>query len=204
MQVFILLIKDDGNLLKHRGFDIISLLSVQPWETVKVFEMKNDDINGFINYIKDRKIGIDGRYFEYEIDYCTIDPNPSVNILVKECFEFTEEYYRLETDVGNYNIVPNGSKESSQTVEGEKFIDDSGTEKVDKVNKAIITRIKELAKERGKTVAETAALGGINQSTISEIIHGRSKSPKISTISMYCKGCNISLAEFFSSSYFNY
>ncbi|MCQ6276396.1 helix-turn-helix transcriptional regulator [Bacillus sp. V3B] len=166
--------------------------------------MESDDINGFINYIKDRKIDIDGRYFKYAIDYCTIDLNPSVNILVEECFEFTEEYYRLEQDVGNYNIVPNSSKENSHTVEGEKFIDDSVTKKVDKLNKAIITRIKELAKERGKTVAETAALGGINQSTISEIIHGRSKSPKVSTIFMYCRGCNISLSEFFSSSYFKY
>lgn len=67
---------------------------------------------------------------------------------------------------------------------------------------AIIKRIQELADERNKTVTETAKLGGIRQSTISEIMNGRSKHPKVSTILQYCQGCNISLSEFFDTHYF--
>ncbi|MCI2255536.1 helix-turn-helix domain-containing protein [Domibacillus sp. PGB-M46] len=64
---------------------------------------------------------------------------------------------------------------------------------------AIIKRIQELADERNKTVTETAKLGGIRQSTISEIMNGRSKHPKVSTIFQYCQGCNISLKDFFDT-----
>lgn len=70
------------------------------------------------------------------------------------------------------------------------------------IHKALATRIIELADERDRTVTEMARRGGIKQSTISEILNGRSKHPKISTIQAYCNGCGITLSEFFDSPLF--
>lgn len=70
------------------------------------------------------------------------------------------------------------------------------------MHKAIATRIIELAEEHGGTVTGMARKGGIKQSTISEILNGRSKHPKISTIQAYCNGCGITLDEFFNSPLF--
>jgi transcriptional regulator with XRE-family HTH domain len=70
------------------------------------------------------------------------------------------------------------------------------------IHTALALRMKELADERNKTVVEVGKLGGLRQSTVSEIIQGRSQHPKISTIQMYCNGCGITLAEFFESELF--
>ncbi|WP_342580776.1 helix-turn-helix transcriptional regulator [Ureibacillus sp. FSL W7-1570] len=70
------------------------------------------------------------------------------------------------------------------------------------IHTALALRMKELAEERGKTPAEIGKLGGLRQSTISEILQGRSKHPKIDTITKYCQGCGISLHEFFQSDLF--
>lgn len=70
------------------------------------------------------------------------------------------------------------------------------------IHTALALRMKELAEERGKTPVEIGKLGGLRQSTISEIMQGRSKHPKIDTIAKYCQGCGISLHEFFQSDLF--
>ncbi|MGM9988815.1 MAG: helix-turn-helix domain-containing protein [Bacillaceae bacterium] len=72
------------------------------------------------------------------------------------------------------------------------------------INEALSLRMKELAKERHISVNEIIKRGGINQSTISEIMSGRSKHPRVSTIQKFCTGCGISMGEFFSSEYFSY
>lgn len=71
-----------------------------------------------------------------------------------------------------------------------------------KIHTALALRMEQLAKERGKTVVEIGKLGGLRQSTISEIMQGRSQHPKISTIKLYCDGCEITLSEFFQSELF--
>ncbi|WP_050182267.1 helix-turn-helix domain-containing protein [Domibacillus robiginosus] len=71
-----------------------------------------------------------------------------------------------------------------------------------KIHNAIAERMKELAEERNKTVTEIGKAGGLRQSTVSEIMQGRSQHPKVNTIQQYCNGCGISLAEFFSSELF--
>lgn len=72
------------------------------------------------------------------------------------------------------------------------------------IHQAITTRIHQLAEERDKTVTEIARRGGIKQSTISMIMNGQSKHPKVSTVHAYSNGCGITLSEFFDSPLFKY
>jgi len=67
------------------------------------------------------------------------------------------------------------------------------------IHQAITMRMIQLAEERDKTVTEIARKGGIKQSTISEVMNGRSKHPKVSTVKAYCNGCGITLSEFFDT-----
>lgn len=71
------------------------------------------------------------------------------------------------------------------------------------INEAIAFRMKQLAHERYVTLNEIIKRGNINQSTISEIIRAKSKHPRVSTIQKFCKGCNITMAEFFDSPLFS-
>lgn len=70
------------------------------------------------------------------------------------------------------------------------------------IHQAITMRMIQLAEERDKTVTEIARKGGIKQSTISEVMNGRSKHPKVSTIQAYCNGCAITMSKFFDSPLF--
>ncbi|TCI33861.1 XRE family transcriptional regulator [Exiguobacterium sp. SH4S7] len=67
------------------------------------------------------------------------------------------------------------------------------------LNEAIIERMKELAAERNMTIHQVIQKGGLNQATISELMNGRTKHPKVSTIQKYCDGLDISLTDFFNS-----
>lgn len=50
------------------------------------------------------------------------------------------------------------------------------------LNEAIIEWMKELAAKRNMTIHQVIQKGGLNQTTISELINGRTKHPKVSTI----------------------
>lgn len=71
------------------------------------------------------------------------------------------------------------------------------------IHNALIKRMTELAKEQGKTTIEVGKQGGLGQSTISELISGRTKHPKVITIQKYCNGLGITLEQFFASELFN-
>ena len=71
------------------------------------------------------------------------------------------------------------------------------------LNEAIIERMKELAAERNMTIHQVIQKGGLNQATISELMNGRTKHPKVSTIQKFCDGLNIGLNEFFNNKKFN-
>lgn len=71
------------------------------------------------------------------------------------------------------------------------------------INEAIALRMKQLAHERYVTLNEIIKRGKINQSTISEMMQGRSKHPRVSTILKFCRGCNITMSEFFDSELFD-
>lgn len=70
------------------------------------------------------------------------------------------------------------------------------------LNEAIIERMKELAAEHNMTIHQVIQRGGLNQATISELMSGRTKHPKVSTIQKFCKGLDITLNDFFNSSKF--
>ncbi|WP_371743101.1 helix-turn-helix domain-containing protein [Exiguobacterium sp. s189] len=62
--------------------------------------------------------------------------------------------------------------------------------------------MKELAAERNMTIHQVIQKGGLNQATISELMSGRTKHPKISTIQKFCAGLNINLNDFFNDQRF--
>ena len=71
------------------------------------------------------------------------------------------------------------------------------------INSAIIKRIEELCKEKNINVCEAALGGGKSPSAIYDLIKGRTKCSKVSTIKAFCQGAGITLAEFFDKDYFN-
>lgn len=70
------------------------------------------------------------------------------------------------------------------------------------LNEAIIERMKELAAERNMTIHQVIKKGGLNQATISELMSGRTKHPKVSTIQKFCDGVEITLNDFFNNQRF--
>ena len=71
------------------------------------------------------------------------------------------------------------------------------------INEAIIKRIEEICKDKKINVCETALNGGKSPSAIYDLIKGRTKCSKVSTIKAFCQGANITLSEFFDKDYFN-
>lgn len=70
------------------------------------------------------------------------------------------------------------------------------------LNEAIIERMKELAAEHNMTIHQVIQRGGLNQATISELMNGRTRHPKVSTIQKFCDGLEMSLTTFFDSERF--
>ena len=71
------------------------------------------------------------------------------------------------------------------------------------LNDAIIKRIEEICKEKNINVCNTSLNGGKSPSAIYDLIKGRTKCSKVSTIKAFCQGAKITLAEFFDKDYFN-
>ena len=71
------------------------------------------------------------------------------------------------------------------------------------INDAIIKRIEEVCKEKNINVCEAALNGGKSPSAIYDLMKGRTKCSKVSTIKAFCQGANITLSEFFNREYFN-
>lgn len=71
------------------------------------------------------------------------------------------------------------------------------------INEAIIKRIEEICLENDINVCEATLGGGKSPSAIYDLIKGRTKCSKVSTIKAFCQGAGITLAEFFDKDYFN-
>ncbi len=71
------------------------------------------------------------------------------------------------------------------------------------INDAIIKRIKEICEDRDINVCGATLSGGKSPSAIYDLIKGRTKCSKVSTIKAFCQGANITLSEFFDKEYFN-
>ena len=71
------------------------------------------------------------------------------------------------------------------------------------INDAIIKRIEEICAEKNINVCEATLGGGKSPSAIYDLIKGRTKCSKVSTIKAFCQGAGITLSEFFDKEYFN-
>ena len=71
------------------------------------------------------------------------------------------------------------------------------------INEAIIKRIEEICLEKDINVCEATLGVGKSPSAIYDLIKGRTKCSKVSTIKAFCQGAGITLAEFFDKDYFN-
>lgn len=60
----------------------------------------------------------------------------------------------------------------------------------------IVKRISSLCKQRGIAYNKLAAMCGLNQSTIDNIVRGITKDPRIQTLHHISIGLNMTLAEF--------
>ena len=72
-----------------------------------------------------------------------------------------------------------------------------------KLNDAIVNRIEEICNERSSNVCDIALNGGMSPSAIYDLIKGRTKCSKVSTVKRFCEGAGITLSEFFDREYFN-
>lgn len=70
------------------------------------------------------------------------------------------------------------------------------------LSEALRTRIMELCGENKLTLHGLAAVCGMNQSTLDNIVSGRNKSTTISTLQKICDGLEIDLPTFFHSDLF--
>lgn len=71
------------------------------------------------------------------------------------------------------------------------------------INDAIVKRIGEICKEKNLNVCKTALNGGKSPSAIYDLMKGRTKCSKVSTVKAFCQGAGITLSEFFDKEYFN-
>ncbi len=70
------------------------------------------------------------------------------------------------------------------------------------IGNAVRERILELCKINHITVNHLAAISGVTQSTLNNIVSGRNKSATISTIKKLCDGLGITIVEFFDTETF--
>lgn len=70
------------------------------------------------------------------------------------------------------------------------------------VGQAVRERIAELCEEKHITINKLANISGITQSTLNNIMSGRSNSTTISTIQKICDGLEITVTDFFDSPLF--
>ncbi len=70
------------------------------------------------------------------------------------------------------------------------------------IHDAVTARVRQLLKEKGWTTNELIRRADVNQSTISELMSGRSKYPRIITIKKIAHGFGMTLSEFFDHKFF--
>ena len=71
-----------------------------------------------------------------------------------------------------------------------------------KLSKAISLKIKNICAEKNITPNKLATICCLTQSTVQNLIIGKSKNPKLLTIIRICEGLNMSLKDFFDDEIF--
>ena len=70
------------------------------------------------------------------------------------------------------------------------------------IGEAVKLRILDLCNQNEITVNKLAAISGMTQSTLSNIVSGRNKGVTVSTIKKICDGLDITVEDFFCSELF--
>lgn len=70
------------------------------------------------------------------------------------------------------------------------------------ISQAVIKRIEELCRERKLTINALSNISGVTQSTVNDIISGRTYNAGIATVKKLCDGLGISVRDFFDSDLF--
>ena len=71
------------------------------------------------------------------------------------------------------------------------------------IGEAVRIRIIKLCRERDITVNKLSIICGITQSTLSNLVLGKNKSPTVSTVKKICDGLEITIQDFFDDDIFN-
>lgn len=70
------------------------------------------------------------------------------------------------------------------------------------ISQAVSKRILDLCQERNITINKLSTISAVTQSTVNDIVCGKSKNTGIITIKKLCDGFGISIIEFFNTDYF--
>jgi transcriptional regulator with XRE-family HTH domain len=70
------------------------------------------------------------------------------------------------------------------------------------IKQAIANRILQLCRENNITLNKLSTISGITQSTVNDVVYGKSNNPTIKTIYYICFGLEIELKDFFDSDLF--
>jgi transcriptional regulator with XRE-family HTH domain len=70
------------------------------------------------------------------------------------------------------------------------------------ISQAVVKRIESLCIERNLTINALSNISGVTQSTVNDIISGRTYNAGIATIKKLCDGLGISVRDFFNSDLF--
>lgn len=70
------------------------------------------------------------------------------------------------------------------------------------IGTAVAKRIEELCKQHGITLNKLGTISGVTQSTLDNIVRGKSKNPTVATVKKVCDGIDISIVEFFDTDTF--
>jgi len=68
---------------------------------------------------------------------------------------------------------------------------------------AVGVRINQLCNEHNITINRLATLSAMSPSSIKNILYGKSKDPKLTTIKKMCDGLDITLGQFFTAQVFD-
>lgn len=71
------------------------------------------------------------------------------------------------------------------------------------ISEAVVKRILALCDERGISVNALSNMAGVTQSTVSDIVNGRTYNTGVATIQKLCDGLDISIREFFDAALFD-
>ena len=70
------------------------------------------------------------------------------------------------------------------------------------ISEAVTKRILDLCKEKNVTINKISTMSAVTQSTVNDIVNGKSKNIGIVTIKKLCDGFGITITEFFNTDYF--